>query len=133
MSFDKPHGFIQCLILYFLANIIQESPWACGDASGDSHQAVRVFIFAGQSNMEGADSNKDHIQRFPPFRGLDQPQLDVPFWYCLGRENKNRSQGWTTLQPVGSLVGPELSFAASQAELSGSLASSSAPGDAPWR
>ncbi len=120
---NKPHGFIQCLILYLLVNIIQESPWARGDASGDSHQAVRVFIFAGQSNMEGADSNKDHIQRFPPFRGLDQPQLDVPFWYCLGRENKNRSQGWTTLQPVGSLVGPELSFAAHlKPELSGSLA-----------
>ena len=40
---------------------------ARGDASGDSI-TVRVFIFAGQSNME-ADSNKDHIQRFPPFRG----------------------------------------------------------------
>ena len=38
-----------------------------------------------------------------------------------GRENKNRSQGWTTLQPVGSLVGPELVLP-SKPELSGSLA-----------
>lgn len=74
-------------------------------------QPVSVFIFAGQSNMEGADSRVEDIQRFPPFRGLETPQDDVLFWWCLGRENKSRSEGWEALQPVRNMVGPELSFA----------------------
>ena len=39
-------------------------------------KTVRVFIFAGQSNMEGADSRISDIKRFPPFTGLDLPQND---------------------------------------------------------
>lgn len=77
----------------------------------EDHKTTRVFIFAGQSNMEGADSKATDIERFPPFRGLDQPQKDVMFWYCLGRENKTKSNGWTELQPIKNMVGPELSFA----------------------
>ncbi len=72
---------------------------------------VRVFIFAGQSNMVGADSKVRDIQRFPPFRGLENPQPEVRFSYCIGRENKTRSNGWIDLQPVNHFVGPELSFA----------------------
>ncbi len=72
---------------------------------------VRVFVFAGQSNMEGADSKAKDIARFPPFAGLDQPQPKVRFAYCLGREDKRRSDGWVALQPVDGIVGPELSFA----------------------
>ncbi|MCA9198051.1 MAG: hypothetical protein KDA87_10950 [Planctomycetales bacterium] len=74
-------------------------------------EPVRIFIFAGQSNMVGADSKVADIQRFPPFAGLDQAQEDVRFWYCLGREDKTNSDGWVSLQPVNNLVGPELSFA----------------------
>lgn len=74
-------------------------------------EPVRVFIFAGQSNMEGADSKVEDIKRFPPFAGLDQPQPEVRFSYCIGREDKKRSNGWVDLQPVNNLVGPELSFA----------------------
>ncbi|MEZ6117258.1 MAG: sialate O-acetylesterase [Pirellulaceae bacterium] len=74
-------------------------------------QPVRIFIFAGQSNMVGSDSKVADIQRFPPFAGLDQAQEDVRFWYCLGREDKTISDGWVSLQPVNNLVGPELSFA----------------------
>src|SRR5690242_16638649 len=72
---------------------------------------LRVFIFAGQSNMVGTDSRATAINRFPPFRGLDQPQSNVLFSYNLGREDKTASNGWVALQPVNNTVGPELSFA----------------------
>ena len=73
--------------------------------------AVRVFIFAGQSNMVGSDSKVRDIQRFAPFAGLEAAQTQVRFSYCLGRENKTTSAGWVDLQPVNNIVGPELSFA----------------------
>lgn len=79
--------------------------------AGEAAEPVRVFIFAGQSNMEGADSKVADIRRFPPFIGLEKPQPDVRFTYCIGRENKQRSEGWEPLQPVNNWVGPELSFA----------------------
>lgn len=72
---------------------------------------MRVFLFAGQSNMIGADSKVRDIARFPPFSGLDEPQHDVMFSYCIGRKNKTKSKGWVALQPVNGMVGPELSFA----------------------
>lgn len=72
---------------------------------------VRVFIFAGQSNMVGSDSKVQDIQRFPPFAGLETSQKDVRFSYCIGRATKVKSDGWVDLQPVNNVVGPELSFA----------------------
>ncbi len=74
-------------------------------------KTLRVFIFAGQSNMVGSDSKADDIKRFPPFAGLDQPQDKVMFSYSIGRENMMTSKGWVALQPVDHVVGPELSFA----------------------
>lgn len=74
-------------------------------------KTLRVFIFAGQSNMVGSDSKAKDIARFPPFEGLDKPQPNVKFSYCIGRENKLKSDGWVDLQPVDDVVGPELSFA----------------------
>ena len=88
--------------------------WALLSAIAIAHEApepIRVFIFAGQSNMVGSDSKVADIERFPPFQGLEQAQPDVRFWYCIGRENKMRSEGWVDLQPVNHVVGPELSFA----------------------
>ena len=72
---------------------------------------LRVFIFAGQSNMVGSDSKVQDVRRFPPFAGVEAPQEVVRFSYCLGRENKTKSKGWVALQPVNNVVGPELSFA----------------------
>ena len=72
---------------------------------------LRVFIFAGQSNMVGSDSHTSDVKRFPPFVGLDQPQEKVLFSYNIGREDKLTSDGWTSLKPVDGVVGPELSFA----------------------
>jgi len=83
--------------------------WNAAARTGD--ETVRVFVFAGQSNMVGSDSRVADIGRFPPFAGLEQPQADVRFSYVLGRENKTRSEGWVALQPVRDIVGPELSFA----------------------
>jgi len=77
----------------------------------DDDTTLRVFIFAGQSNMVGSDSKVKDIQRFPPFEGLEKPQPNVRFSYCIGRENKTKSDGWIDLQPVNNVVGPELSFA----------------------
>ena len=74
-------------------------------------EPVRVFIFAGQSNMVGSDSKVADVKNFPPFVGLDQPQPKVQFSYCIGRENKTKSDGWVPLAPVRNIVGPELSFA----------------------
>lgn len=78
--------------------------------AGDN-DTVRVFIFAGQSNMVGSDSKVKDIANFPPFVGLENPQPNVRFSYCIGRENKLQSDGWVPLQPVDNVVGPELSFA----------------------
>jgi len=83
---------------------------ATSSAAQQDDQIVRVFIFAGQSNMVGSDSKVADIQRFPPFVGLEQPQYAVRFSYCIGREDKLRSDGWGALQPVNNVVGPELSF-----------------------
>ena len=74
-------------------------------------KTLRVFLFAGQSNMVGSDSKVADIARFPPFAGLDKPQERVQFNYCIGREDKLQSDGWVALAPVDGVVGPELSFA----------------------
>lgn len=83
----------------------------CFDSAFGNDEDVRVFIFAGQSNMVGSDSKVQDIHQFPPFVGLEAAQPDVRFTYCLGRENKTQSDGWVNLQPVNNIVGPELSFA----------------------
>ncbi len=76
-------------------------------------KTLRIFIFAGQSNMVGSDSNAKEISRFPPFVGLHLPQDKVLFSFNIGREDQLTSNGWCALQPVDEVVGPELSFARS--------------------
>jgi len=95
------------LILPLLLGIT--APLKAKEKQGD--KTLRVFIFAGQSNMVGSDSKVKDIKRFPPFVGLEKAQSDVMFSYCIGRENKTKSKGWVDLQPVNHVVGPELSFA----------------------
>ncbi|MEI8282539.1 MAG: sialate O-acetylesterase, partial [Armatimonadota bacterium] len=98
----KLHSFILAASVCALASF--------ASASEDT-KTVRVFIFAGQSNMVGSDSHAKDIKRFPPFVGLDKPQDKVLYSYNIGREDKFTSNGWVALQPVDNLVGPELSFA----------------------
>ncbi len=83
---------------------------AAGRTTGPD-RTVRVFIFAGQSNMVGSDSKAGEIRHYPPFTGLDAPQEQVLFSYNLGRDEKRESRGWVALKPVDGVVGPELSFA----------------------
>lgn len=92
----------------FLAVLFLAPAAAC---RADDATTLRVFIFAGQSNMVGTHSKVADIPRFPPFADLDKPQQDVLFSYNLGRETKETSNGWTALQPTGTYFGPELSFA----------------------
>lgn len=73
-------------------------------------KTLRVFIFAGQSNMVGTHSRVVDIERFPPFVGLDKPQTNVLFSYKMGREEMVTSEGWIALQPTREYFGPELSF-----------------------
>ena len=80
-------------------------------AAQDDVATIRVFVFAGQSNMVGSDSNVADVDRYPPFVHAADPQPQVRFWYVIGREDKQRSDGWVALRPVGGVVGPELTFA----------------------
>ena len=42
--------------------------------AADATRTVKVFIFAGQSNMEGADAHPERIDDFPMFQGAGAPQ-----------------------------------------------------------
>ena len=98
--------------LCFLVAGLLASPVAhCAQQTNSDSKTLRVFIFAGQSNMVGSDSRVADIKRCPPFVGLDRPQENVLFSYNIGREDKLTSNGWVALQPVDGVVGPELSFA----------------------
>lgn len=96
-------------ILALLAAVLLIPP-AARSADSDT-KALRVFIFAGQSNMVGTHSRVADINRFPPFAGFERPQTDVLFSYKLGRENMETSKGWIPMQPTRDYFGPELSFA----------------------
>jgi hypothetical protein len=109
MNYDISNNMINQAALHYLSLAI--FLMAAPIANSEDQTTMRIFIFAGQSNMVGSDSKTEDIKQFPPFIGLDAPQSDVLFSYCIGRENKTRSNGWTKLQPVNDLVGPELSFA----------------------
>jgi hypothetical protein len=82
-------------------------------ASDEDTKTLRVFLFMGQSNMVGSDSRVADIQLYPPFAGLEKPQGAVRYSYCIGREDKTKSEGWTELEPLEGFFGPELSFARS--------------------
>lgn len=102
-----------CCILATATLLLASNAAYCSEppkADADS-KTLRVFIFAGQSNMVGSDSKAKDITRFPPFEGLEKPQDKVMFSYNIGREDKITSNGWVALQPVDNVVGPELSFA----------------------
>jgi hypothetical protein len=73
---------------------------------------LRVFLLAGQSNAEGADTHTSEVDTFPPFVGMADPQTDVLFWYENGSAPLS-SEGWIALQPElqRQILGPELTFA----------------------
>ena len=72
-------------------------------------EPVRVFLFAGQSNMVGADTEPDDVKNFPLFQKALEPLKDVRYSFQIGPQHK--SNGWTDLQCVGKDFGPEFTFA----------------------
>ncbi|MCP3916402.1 MAG: sialate O-acetylesterase [bacterium] len=74
---------------------------------------VRVFLVAGQSNAEGADSPASGTVSLPTFQGALAPQK-VRFWYETNfTDNIMTSGGWIPLQPElqRQIFGPEITFA----------------------
>lgn len=74
-----------------------------------AEEVTRVFLFAGQSNMVGADANSERIDDYPNFKGAGDPQSDVLYSYSLGNGDE-ASKGWVPLKPLRSF-GPEITFA----------------------
>jgi len=105
---NKNHFFLLAFAWLFVGGV--NLPLMAQEKDTDE-KTLRVFIFAGQSNMVGSDSKVKDIKKFPPFAGLDMPQEKVLFSYNIGRENKVVSNGWVALKPIDTIVGPELSFA----------------------
>jgi hypothetical protein len=68
--------------------------------SPQNDDVVRVFVFAGQSNMVGADSRVADVAQFPPFAEATQELPAVRYWYVVGREDKQRSAGFVPLRPI---------------------------------
>ena len=79
--------------------------------SPKTDEVVRVFVFAGQSNMVGADSRIADVAQFPPFADAATELPAVRFRHVVGREDKERSAGFVPLRPIAGMVGPELTFA----------------------
>ncbi|MHC4822978.1 MAG: sialate O-acetylesterase [Planctomycetota bacterium] len=98
------------LILLFIG--ILQAPCRAQSVHADKQdtKTLRVFIFAGQSNMVGSDSDAHEVDDFPPFLGCGEEQPKIKYSYAIGRETMRESNGWSTLQPVDNVVGPELSF-----------------------
>jgi hypothetical protein len=80
---------------------------APGRAQG-STPPLRVFLFAGQSNMVGADTDPELAETYPPYAGITKPRADVRYAYSVGR---SESDGFAPLGPVDADFGPELTFA----------------------
>ena len=71
-------------------------------------KAVKVFLFAGQSNMVGADAHPERIDDFPLFKGAGLLQPDVS--YATLPEVGETWKGWGALRSLDAF-GPELTFA----------------------
>ena len=71
---------------------------ATGLAQG-TKPPVRVFLFAGQSNMVGADTDPALAETYPPYAGITKPRTDVRYAFSVGRW---ASDGFTALAPCTS-------------------------------
>ncbi len=83
--------------------------FAVNRMDAETSQPTKVYIFAGQSNMEGADAHSERIDDFPAYKGVGSPQPDVRYTH-LSNNRRDPSKRWGPLQPLGSF-GPELTFA----------------------
>ena len=74
---------------------------------------VKLFVLAGQRNMEGEDSFVSELAQQPNYETLTRDQNNILFRYSLGGGTK-ASADWEPLGVVDDLgnFGPELSFGA---------------------
>lgn len=77
---------------------------------GPKNKPFRLFVLAGQRNMEGEDAFVSQIPNVKGFESLDRGNDQIAFEYSLG--GVRRSYNWERLRPVDFLgnFGPELSF-----------------------
>ncbi|MEC8988898.1 MAG: hypothetical protein VYB66_06625, partial [Verrucomicrobiota bacterium] len=75
IDFNMTHRLFSALTLLF--SLALDCSLFGQELSDD--RTVRVFIFAGQSNMVGSDSRVQDIKRYPPFAGLESSQENVRF------------------------------------------------------
>lgn len=80
-----------------------------GRAGAAAPPPTLVFLFAGQSNMVGADADPARIDGYPEFVGAGAPQDDVLFTF-LPEDEQADAPAWGPLRPLRSF-GPELTFA----------------------
>ena len=67
-------------------------------------ETLRVFLVAGQSNAEGADTHASEVDTFPPFVGLAAPQVHQPVRLCIaGGEVDEEGRGQYRI-----LINPEI-------------------------
>jgi hypothetical protein len=72
---------------------------------------IRLFVVAGQRNVEGEDSFVSEVADVPGFESLIHDQDDVLYRYSLGG-GVTVSSSWEPLGPTGRNFGPELSLGA---------------------
>ena len=77
--------------------------------AADESKPVKVFLFAGQSNMVGSDAHSERIDDYPMFKGAGVPQDDVLF-ARLPEKDQSAPAAWGPLQPMDAF-GPEITFA----------------------
>ncbi|MFT4537744.1 MAG: hypothetical protein ACI841_002804 [Planctomycetota bacterium] len=97
---------MKSLPLLFAVSVVlwlSSSPLVAGGA-----EPIQVFLFLGQSNMEGGDAHAHQIDDYPPFVGAGAEQKDVRYSYYV---NAGEDRDWTSLAAVGGGFGPELTFA----------------------
>ena len=84
---------------------------ACPHADAAEGVTMQVFLVAGQSNAEGADTDAADIDSYPPFVGAGAPQTGVRYWYENGAAPFT-SGTWIALQPElqRDILGPEITF-----------------------
>ncbi len=109
------HILLSALRITLLAHLLALG-WAAaaaGSPQQDPEEVTRVFLVAGQSNAEGADTRKGEIDGVPGFEGAGEPDSEVRYWYEIGGPNGSNSGGWIDMQPAleRPIFGPELTFA----------------------
>jgi hypothetical protein len=68
----------------------------------DDAKVVRVFVFAGQSNMVGSHSVAAAVDSYPPFVHVAEPRPDVRYWIVkVASGGTSLGTDWNPDQPSG--------------------------------